>query len=232
VTAGIVVDNSASMAPKRPDVVQAALLFARASNPHDQMFVVHFNDSPWFGLPDSDPFTGDISKLELAISQFHLGGTTALYDALRLALTRFEIAAYSRKVLLLITDGGDNSSKWTIEDVLTAARANNASLYAIGIFDATDRDRKPQVLAQLAEATGGTAFFPTTSAEVAGVCERIAGDIRHQYTLGFAGAQDGKYHAITLTAQDARYGELHVHTRAGYHAPKPALASPSHLRQY
>jgi VWFA-related protein len=230
VTAGIVVDNSASMAPKRADVVQAALSFARASNPHDQMFIVHFSDSPWFGLPDTDPFTGDISKLELAISQFHLGGTTALYDALRLALTRFQIAAYSRRVLLLITDGGDNSSKWTVEDALAAARANGASLYAIGIFDARDRDRKPQVLTQLAEATGGMAFFPATSAEVAGVCERIAGDIRHQYTLGFAGAQDGKYHGITLTVQDARHNELQVHTRDGYFAPKPDLVSPSHLR--
>ena len=221
VTAGIVIDNSASMAPKRADVIQAALAFARASNPHDQMFVVHFSDRPWFGLPEGEPFTGDISKLESAISQFRLGGTTALYDALRLALTRFDIAAYSRRVLLLITDGGDNSSTWTIDDALTAARANGASLYAIGIFDATDRDRKPDALIQLAEATGGRAFFPTASMDVVAICERIASDIRHQYTLGFEGAQDGKYHSIQLTARDSRYGNLIVHTRPGYFAPKP-----------
>ena len=77
VTAGIVVDNSASMAPKRKEVIAAALAFARASNPMDQMFVVHFSKHARFGLPHNKPFTGSIEELETAISKFQLGGTTA-----------------------------------------------------------------------------------------------------------------------------------------------------------
>src|ERR1700693_463057 len=101
VTAGIVIDNSASMAPKREEVVAAALAFARASNTKDQMFVVHFNQHARFALPDNRPFTGSIMELETAISGFDLGGTTALYDAILLAQSQFKRAAYGRKILLV-----------------------------------------------------------------------------------------------------------------------------------
>jgi Ca-activated chloride channel homolog len=220
VTAGIVIDNSASMAPKRGDVVSAALDFARASNLRDEMFVIHFSDRPRFGLPEGTPFTSDTSDLERAISRFHPGGVTALFDALMLAFTRLRGAMYSGKVVLLISDGGDNASSRTLDDVLTAARTEGTAIFAIGIFDAGDRDRNPHVLTQLAEATGGESFFPTSSVEVPGICNRIAADIRRQYTLGFAGAHDGLYHSITVTALDPRYGKLTVRTRAGYFALK------------
>src|SRR5262249_51918500 len=82
VAAGIVIDNSASMAPKRSDVISAAMAFARASNPRDEMFVVHFNSRAWFGLPQGEAFTSSTAELENAISHFELGGTTALYDAI------------------------------------------------------------------------------------------------------------------------------------------------------
>jgi Ca-activated chloride channel homolog len=224
VSAGIVIDNSASMAPKRSDVIAAALAFARASNSHDQMFVVHFSTGARFGLPEGTLFTSNISELEQAVSQFHLGGTTALYDALMVALDRLEMAATPRKTLLVITDGGDNSSRAPFDDVRNAARRSEAALYAIGIFDAADRDRNPPLLTELAATTGGQAFFPATSAEVSQVCERIAAAIRLQYALGFAGAQDGKYHTIQLLAKDPARGPLTVHTRAGYFAAKPANA--------
>lgn len=221
VSAGIVVDNSASMAPKRADVIEACLAFARTSNPRDQMFVVHFSGRARFGLPGGVLFTSDISELEHAVSEFQLGGTTALYDALLVALSRLELATHSRRVLLVITDGGDNSSNASFDDVLSAARTNSASLYMIGIFELEDRDRNPGLLTELASATGGGAFFPATSAEIDPLCKRIAAGIRLQYALGFAGAQDGKYHAIRLVARDARFGPLTVKTRAGYFAVKP-----------
>jgi Ca-activated chloride channel family protein len=221
VTAGIVIDNSASMVPKRSDVVAAALAFARASNPRDEMFVVHFSDDVRFGLPEKTRFTGDIAKLERAIAKLNPGGTTALYDALILALDHFDGSGPNRRALLVITDGGDNSSQRTLEDALSAARAKGAALFAIGIYNFDDRDRNPLVLSRLAEATGGQAFFPATSAEVPRVCKRIAADIRRQYTLGFPGEKDNKYHSIQLTARDPRYGSLKVRTRAGYFAAKP-----------
>ena len=119
VTAGIVIDNSASMAPKREQVIAAALAFARASNKKDQMFVVHFNQRARFGLPDNKPFTGSIEELEAAISKFELGGTTALYDAILLANSQFlKHSTYGRKILLVITDGGDNSSRASLAETL------------------------------------------------------------------------------------------------------------------
>jgi Ca-activated chloride channel homolog len=219
VAAGIVVDNSASMAPKRSDVVTAALTFARANNPRDQMFVVHFNQLARFGLMGV-PFTGNLIELERAVSQFQLGGTTALYDALIQAIDHFALGTHSRRVLLVITDGRDNSSRATLEDALSQARTHDVAIYAIGIWASGDEEANPQALSELAQGTGGRAFFPRTSAEIPSLCEEIARDIRRQYTLGFAGAQDGQYHHIQVKITDPHYSRLTVETRPGYFAVK------------
>jgi VWFA-related protein len=217
-TVGIVIDNSASMASKRDDVIGAALAFARASNPEDQMFVVHFNDLPRFGLPEGAEFTGNILELETAIAAFHLGGTTALYDALMIAQEQLAKGVYRRKVLLTITDGGDNSSRATLSDVSRAALKAGILIYSIGIFDETDRDRNPQVLAKIAQQTGGQAYFPERAVDAAKICVGVAGEIRRQYTIGFPGANDGQFHRLHVIATDQKYGHLDVHTRSGYYA--------------
>ena len=222
VTAGIVVDNSASMAPKRKEVIAAALAFARASNPMDQMFVVHFSKHARFGLPHNKPFTGSIEELETAISKFQLGGTTAFYDALLAAQSQFaKRAGNGRKILLAITDGGDNSSGATLREAVDALVQGEAVVYPIGIFDAANQDQNPQVLAQIADATGGESFLPTTLPDISRICVEIAADVRRQYTLGFAGAEDGQYHQIVVTASDPRHGLLNVHTRPGYFGLNP-----------
>lgn len=222
VTAGIVVDNSASMAPKREEVIAAALAFARASNPKDQMFVVHFNERARFGLPQGTPFTGSISELETAIAAFDLGGTTAFYDALLATQSQFRGAVYRRKVLLTITDGGDNSSRATLRDALESMFQSGIVVYPIGVFDENDRDRNPGVLSKIAQQTGGAAFFPEQVSDITKICIAIAQDIRNEYTLGFEGAEDGQYHRIRLTVKDPRYGPLEVQSRSGYIANKPS----------
>ena len=223
VTAGIVIDNSASMASKRNEVIAAALAFARASNPKDQMFVVHFNSHARLGLPLDRPFTGDIAELETAVAAFDLGGTTAFYDALLLAESQLRHGAYSRKVLLTITDGGDNSSHATLAEALDGALSAGIVVYSIGVFDENDRDRNPQVLSKIAQETGGEAFFPKQVADVTTICLRTAAEIRQQYLLAFSGGiEDGGYHHIRLTVKDPKYGSLLVQTRSGYIAGKPA----------
>jgi len=221
VTAGIIIDNSASMGPKRQEVISAALAFARASNPLDEMFVVHFSDHIRFGLPEGTLFTGSISALENAIAAFDLGGTTAFYDALLLAESPFHSAAHSRKVLLTITDGGDNSSHATLTEVLNAVRKDGVVVYPIGIFDQNDRYGNPQALSTIAEQTGGEMFLPSEVTDVNKICVSIAKEIREEYTLGFPGAQDGQYHRIRLVVKDPQHSPLQVHTRAGYVASKP-----------
>ncbi len=226
VTAGIVIDNSASMAPKRDEVIAAALAFARASNPKDQMFVVHFNDRARLGLPLDTPFTGSITELEAAVATFHLGGTTAFYDALLLAESQFRRAVYSRKVLLTITDGGDNSSHATLAEALGGALRAGIVVYSIGIFNENDPYRNPQVLSKIAQDTGGEAFFPTQIADITTICLGTAGEIRQQYVLAFnSGVEDGAYHRIRLTVSDPKYGSLQVQTRLGYIARQPAESS-------
>jgi Ca-activated chloride channel homolog len=132
---------------------------------------------------------------------------------------------YPRKVLLTITDGGDNSSHASLKDVLSAAAKPGIVVYSVGIFDENNRDRNPEVLSDIAEETGGHAFFPKHVSDVTNICLTIAREIRSQYTLGFPGAEDGQYHRIRVTATDIRSGPLEVHTRAGYFALKSSTAN-------
>jgi len=219
VAAGIVVDNSASMINKGAEVIAAALAFARASNPQDEMFVVHFNGQVRLGLPPERPFTGSIPELEQALSRFSAEGTTSLYDAIELAARRLQESKLDRKVLLLVSDGGDNSSRRGLDDVMKLAQSSGIVIYSIGIYDETDRDRNPGVLNQIADATGGKAHFPAELKDVTGACLKIARDIRQQYTLGFAGNKDGHYHTIKVVAQRTGVGPLEVRTRGAYFAP-------------
>jgi VWFA-related protein len=150
-----------------------------------------------------------------------LGGTTALFDALLFAESHFRTSVYPRKVLLVITDGTDNSSKGTIAEVLDRAERTGILVYPIGIFDEAERSKGMQVLSQLAQGTGGAAYFPSVLADATDASEKIAHEIRRQYTLDFQGAEDGQFHHIEVKAKDSRYGPLTVHTRPGYIALKP-----------
>ena len=230
VTAGILVDNSGSMAPKRDDVIAAALAFARSSNPQDQMFVVNFNDSVSFGLPADTPFTDRPEQLQRALTGIRAIGQTSLYDGIAAALDHLKQGSRDKKVLILISDGGDNASKHTLARVIDMAKQSTAIIYAIGIFDEQDGDQNPAVLRRFAKETGGEAFFPESSRDIASICEGIARDIRNQYTLTYVptiASQDGKYRAIEVKASARSRGRLSVRTRAGYSVPLtlPAAAA-------
>jgi Ca-activated chloride channel homolog len=222
VTAGILVDNSGSMAQKRDDVIAAALAFARSSNPQDQMFVVNFNDHVSFGLPPDIPFTDRQDLLQQALFGITAIGMTSLYDGIAVALDHLKQGSHDKKALILISDGGDSASKHTLAQVIDMARHSAAIIYAIGIFDEEDGDQNPGVLKRLARETGGEAFFPESSKDAAAICEEIARDIRSQYTLTYIPAdasQDGKYRAIAVKASAPGRGQVSVRTRAGYFVP-------------
>jgi Ca-activated chloride channel family protein len=221
VAAGILVDNSASMMRKGSEVTSAALAFARESNPQDEMFVIHFSDHIRLGLPDDKLFTGSISELESALASFRAAGATALYDAVALGIGQLQKTKLERKILLIISDGGDNSSRVRFSDVVKLATRNGVIIYCVGIYDDADRDRNPRVLSQLSNLSGGRAFFPAELKDVTGTCVKIARDIRQQYTVGFAGPDDGEYHRIRVAVLEPGHEELMVQTRAGYFAPKP-----------
>ena len=235
VTVGLVVDNSGSMSPKRPEVVLAALAFARSSNPEDQMFVVNFNENVSLGLPSHMPFTGKTSDLQAALGAIRADGKTALYDAIAAALQHLEKGNRDKKVLIVVSDGGDNASKHNLAEIMAMAGKSDAIIYTMGIFEEGDLDRNPGALRRLAKATGGEAFKPDSLKDIASICEQIARDIRTQYTLVYAptnGLQDGSYRLIRVKAEAPQRGRLSVRTRAGYYAPirpkspPPAGATP------
>jgi Ca-activated chloride channel homolog len=229
VTVGLVVDNSGSMRPKRSEVIAAALAFARSSNPQDQMFVVNFNEKVSFGLPDNTPFTDNIVQLEAALSRINANGETALYDAVAAALEHLKKGNRDKKVLIVISDGGDNASKHNLAQIMAVVGQPDVIIYTIGIFDEQDADRNPHVLKQLAKNTGGEAFLPESLKDVVPLCEQIAHDVRNQYTLAYVPTnrkRDGTYRLIQVKASAPGGGRLSVRTRIGYYAPS-GLPSPA-----
>jgi len=219
VTVGLVIDHSGSMRPKLADVITAAETFVQASRPDDRMFVVNFNEKVTMGLPDAIRTGGSVDALAHAISDTPTTGRTALYDATLRAFSQQGAGGPAKKVLIVVSDGGDNASAHTLAEVLETAMQSSVLVYTIGIFDEDDADKNPDVLSRLARATGGDAFFPAKNSEVVAICESIARDIRNQYTIGYVSsntAKPGALRSIRLTAAAPGHGKLLVRTRTGY----------------
>ncbi len=216
---GLVIDNSGSMTNKRNDVVAAAWSFVTASHPDDEMFIVNFNGKPALALPKSKRFTSDRALLQSTLSQIEARGTTALYDALELALGHLSEGRMQRKALVLLSDGGDNASYATLDEALMQAQQSSATIYCIGIYDVNQRDRNPGVLKRIANVTGGEAYFPKNPGDLREVWPRIAGAIRGQYTIGYLSSNAGKdqhFRKVRIVASDKRGKPLDVRTRPGY----------------
>jgi len=220
VTVGLVVDHSGSMKPKLRDVVTAARTFAQSSRPDDQMFVVNFNETVTLSVPDQNQTGNPSDALARAIADRPATGKTALYDAVVEAFGQLNRGGGpEKKVLIVISDGGDNASRRKLAEVLKTAEQSSTLVYTIGIFDEDDEDKNPDVLTRLARATGGDAFFPGKNSEVVAICEGIARDIRNQYTVGYVSnnaARNGAWRSIRLTAAAPGHGKLLVRTRTGY----------------
>jgi Ca-activated chloride channel family protein len=218
---GLVVDNSGSMVDKRSEVVTAALAFMEASHPNDELFVVNFNERASLGLPASSRFTSDARQLRSALLPVP-AGLTALYDAVALGLEHLSAGTHDRKALVVLSDGGDNASRRRLDDVLESARRSSATIYTIGVYDETNRDRNPRVLRQIAAVTGGRAYFPRTLTDLSQVWRDIAGGIRSQYTLGYQSSnstRDGTFRKVTVVVRRNGGRALRVVTRDGYVAP-------------
>jgi len=230
VTMGLVIDNSGSMREKREQVNAAAMTFVKTSNPQDEAFVVNFNDE--YYLDTDGDFTSDPTDMDNALSRIDTRGSTALYDAVIGSLEHLKKGHKDKRVLLVITDGDDDASRKSLADTMKAAEQSNAAIYTIGVFSADDRKndkkmvrRSTKELKELADVTGGMAYFPETLDEVTPVCEQVARDIRNQYTLGYypTNAQkDGTFRPVQVQLVSTQgHGKLSVRTRTGYYAQKP-----------
>lgn len=220
VTVALVVDNSASMRQRHGEVVAAAASFARSSNPNDVMLAFLFNEQVDDALNGVRLTAADTPALAAALDSARPDGRTALYDALMIALEQLDGVATTRKVLILISDGGDNASTASLAQVLDAARRSSVTIYTIGLIDPTSTDVDTGVLKKLAELSGGARFLPASAGPLLGACGEIAREIRQSYTLGIEPrSSDGAFHKIrvSVTTPDGR--KANVRTRPGYIAP-------------
>jgi Ca-activated chloride channel homolog len=219
VALGILIDNSGSMLPKRAKVNEAALQLVNASQQDDRVFVVNFGEDAFL---DQD-YTQDVGELKAALQHVETRGSTALYDAIIGAVDHLnQTAPLQKKILLVVTDGRDNASRATFQEVLRKLQSRNGPvLYVIALEQNDRRDEgNRRSLRTLSEQTGGTAFFPSGLDEVQSIAGAIAQNIRSQYVIGYRSSNphtSGKYHSIQAQALDGS-AQLRVATRTGYYS--------------
>jgi VWFA-related protein len=217
VSIAILIDNSGSMRPLRARVERAALDFARASNPMDELCVINFADTPHLDVP----MTSDVETLAAGVARVDSIGGTALRDAVAMGESYLhDHAARDRRVLLVVTDGRDNASEATEKAVARIAAEFDTAVYGIGLFALSDSSQAKdgrRELEALTHPTGGVAAYPQTLAEIDQAAVDLARQIRRQYTIAYAPTNqtlDGSYRRIRVEARGTE--PLTVRTRVGY----------------
>jgi VWFA-related protein len=216
---GLVIDNSRSIEPRKKRLDAAALSFVQKGNADDETFIVHFDDRPKL----THDFTDSIPELERAMAGIRPFGQTAIYDALILASEHMSKARHTKKVILLITDGIDNSSHHTLEDALEAAKRSGVAIYTVGLLSAAEGQKAEETLVRLAETSGGRAFFPENVDQARVSMERVARDLREQYLLGYfsSNPRNGKWRSIRveITRTSLNTPKVLANYRRGYYGP-------------
>lgn len=218
VSLGLAIDNSASMQDKKDRVDSAALAMVKASNPDDEVFIINFNEEPDL----AQDFTSDVAILAKSLRNIRTRGETAMRDAVLLGIEHLRAkASRDKRVLVVITDGEDNSSIATQQRVIEAAHQNNTIVYAIGLLGEEQPEsaaRARNQLEALTLATGGRSWFPADVDVIAAITPEIAHEIRNQYILGYTPSdltKDGKFRTIRV---EVNVPGSTVRTRSGYYA--------------
>jgi len=220
VTLGVVVDRSQSMKAKEAALAAAVSALLQPSRPDDELFGVDFNDQVILTLGDQ-PFARNAAELTAALNAVPAQSQTALYDGVAEGLQHLDLGHAGRRVLVVVSDGGDNASRRSYKEILALARRSDAVIYAIGLLGAppTQEEEDEGLLRRLCKDTGGIAYFPRTFDEVATMATAIAHDLREQYTLGFVpgeGPNRPAVHTIDVKVTASGRGRLQVRTRSGY----------------
>jgi Ca-activated chloride channel family protein len=221
VSLGLVVDNSRSVEPRKQRLDAAALSFVRNSNPQDEIYVVHFDDTARL----AQDFTSSIPTLESTLAAVQPFGQTAIFDAVHLALDRMEGAKYTKKAILLITDGVDNTSRHTLEQTIEKVKRAHVAIYTVGLLSMSGGLKAEDALIAISQASGGRAYFPQNVEEARAMMERIARDLREQYTLGYFPSNpnhDGSWRSVRveITPPLGFPPKLNANYRHGYYGNK------------
>lgn len=219
VSLGLIIDNSGSMRDKRQRVETAALNLVKASNPRDEVFIVNFNDEAYLDVA----FTSDIKKMDEGLTRIDSRGGTAMRDAINMSIDYMNSKhKRDKKVLVVVTDGNDNTSNTTLEKLVRTAQQSEVVVYAVGLLSEEDRREAKKAKRNIDSVTresGGLAYYPNTLTEVDRIATLIANEIRNQYTIAYSPrneALDGTYRQIKVSVDSP--GRPSVRTRSGYYA--------------
>jgi len=235
VTVGLLIDSSGSMGGNRDRVIAAAVAFAQNSNPEDDIFVLGFNENVKAPLPEDAPFTRDIPTLREALDRaISARGQSAVYNAVDAGLRYLERGKYERKVLVLVSDGGDNASAMPRAQILAKAQASNAVIYTVGVIDPLETEADAGFLRQLSDASGGQSFEPQSVSQVEKVLQQVAHDIRNMYTVGYVPPAAGQKEELRHVSVEVTLPDGHkatVRTRRAYLAGQDLESSTDVVRR-
>jgi Ca-activated chloride channel homolog len=223
VSIGIIFDLSGSMTSKLVRAKEAILQFIKTANPQDEFFVIGFNDRPEL----IEDFTSSVEDIEARLANVRAGHRTALLDAIYYGVAKMKEAHHERKALLVVSDGGDNRSRFTEGEVRAAVREADVEIYSIGIFDPyapTPEERTgPQLLDDISSSTGGRLFRVDDVDEMSDIAEKISTELRNQYVIGYKPkdlTRDGKWRKVRVKVNPPPgLPPLTVYARTGYYAP-------------
>jgi len=223
---GILFDTSGSMDLKTDTSRRAVTEFLKTMNAQDEAFLIQFSDKPVV----VQEFTGNTKEIEDRMGSLKTGGLTALLDAVELGVREMKKAKNPRKALVVVSDGGDNNSRYTATDIKDIVKEADTQIYAMGVFEpnffpslAAEQVSGPRLLAQIADQTGGRAFGASEFSQLPGIAEKIAIELRNQYVLAYSptnSERDGKYRKVEVKMhQQKGLPALKARWRLGYYAP-------------
>ena len=224
VSLGVIFDSSGSMSSKMERAKDAVVEFFKTANPQDEFFMVTFSDEPDM-VTD---FTSSVEEIQDKLLYTFPQKRTALLDAIYMGVSKMRQAKYPKKALLIISDGGDNHSRYTENEIKALVKEADIMVYAIGIYDryfqSQEEQLGPQLLGEITELTGGRAFTVENPNDLGDVATKIGVELRNQYLLGYRpskGVRDGKWRKIKVKLLPPKgLPPLRVYARTGYYAPE------------
>jgi len=223
VSLGVIFDSSGSMSSKMERAKEAVIEFFKTANPQDEFFMITFSDAP----EEVTDFTSSVDEIQNKLVFAVPRKRTALLDAIYMGVSKMRQAKYAKKALLIISDGGDNHSRYTEGEIKALVKEADVMVYAIGIYDryasAMEERLGPQLLSEITELTGGRAFTIDNPNDLGDVATKIGVELRNQYVLGYRPTKivrDGKWRKIKVKLLPPKgLPPLRVYARTGYYAP-------------